>query len=233
MNHIDIIVFSLRHSSPFINLYLFYSLQPAYPYRPYRAILLTVDGIAARYFGQCSKFGAVLDMLTDRMGTSVLLVVLSHMYPSIWGIFAGLLVLDIVSHWYQMYATLVQGKTTHKGSDSSALLNFYYTFPYALLVCCCGNEFFIMSLYLMPHYPSAWLTNFAIINFPIFVFKQFMNVVQLWDSTQKLTAMDALEHNAKLAKKDQDVVAFTSSSPSGHGHSHGHGHSCGGHGHSH
>ncbi len=26
-----------------------------------------VDGVTARYFNQCSKFGAVLDMLTDRM----------------------------------------------------------------------------------------------------------------------------------------------------------------------
>lgn len=25
-----------------------------------------VDGVVARYFNQCSKFGAVLDMLTDR-----------------------------------------------------------------------------------------------------------------------------------------------------------------------
>lgn len=62
-----------------------------------------VDGVTARYFNQCSKFGAVLDMLTDRMSTAVLLVVLALLYPDMWGAFAFLIVLDIVSHWFQMY----------------------------------------------------------------------------------------------------------------------------------
>lgn len=62
-----------------------------------------VDGVTARYFNQCSKFGALLDMLTDRMSTAVLLIVLALLYPSMWGVFAFLIVLDIVSHWFQMY----------------------------------------------------------------------------------------------------------------------------------
>lgn len=50
-----------------------------------------------------SKLGALLDMLTDRMGTTALLVVLSHLYKHAWGFFVFLIVLDIVSHWLQMY----------------------------------------------------------------------------------------------------------------------------------
>jgi CDP-diacylglycerol--inositol 3-phosphatidyltransferase len=62
-----------------------------------------IDGITARAFNQCSRFGALLDMLTDRMSTAALLIVLSHLYANQWAFFTFLIVLDIVSHWFQMY----------------------------------------------------------------------------------------------------------------------------------
>jgi CDP-diacylglycerol--inositol 3-phosphatidyltransferase len=143
-----------------------------------------IDGVAARALGQVSSFGAMLDMLTDRMGTAVLSVVLSHLYPSMWGFFTFLIVLDTVSHWFQMYATATSGKKTHKGS-ANPLLNFYYTFPYALLVFCCLNELFFICAYLMAHYSHPLLNAAAAVSFPVFVAKQFMNVVQV--GTQTLT----------------------------------------------
>ncbi|CAL4214769.1 unnamed protein product, partial [Meganyctiphanes norvegica] len=39
------------------------------------------DGHAARLLNQSSKFGAMLDQLTDRCGTMCLLVTLGHFYP--------------------------------------------------------------------------------------------------------------------------------------------------------
>jgi len=39
-----------------------------------------VDGMAARHFKQCSDFGAVLDMVTDRCSTAGFLLILSHLY---------------------------------------------------------------------------------------------------------------------------------------------------------
>jgi len=150
-----------------------------------------VDGTVARYYGQASKFGAVLDMLTDRMSSLVLCVVLAQLYPAIWGFFAFIIVLDIVSHWFQMYSKLLVGSVTHKGSDNP-LLNFYYTFPYALLVFCVGNEFFLVTLYLLPFWMGRLVTVggltlsllhlVAYATFPIFVGKQFMHVVQLYDA---------------------------------------------------
>ena len=107
-----------------------------------------VDGIVARHFHQTSKFGALLDMLTDRLSTATLLIVLSHLYPHHWGLYAALITLDIVSHWCQMYSKLAQNIKTHKGSQNP-LLNFYYTFPYALLVFCVGNEACFIALYLL------------------------------------------------------------------------------------
>lgn len=62
-----------------------------------------LDGVAARKLGQTSSFGAVLDMITDRFCTAALLSVLSHVYPKQYLYFVYLMVLDIVSHWVQMY----------------------------------------------------------------------------------------------------------------------------------
>lgn len=158
-----------------------------------------VDGVAARHFNQSSKFGAVLDMLTDRMTTTCLLVVLSLLYRDIWGFFAFLIVLDITSHWIQMYTKLLQGATTHKGSQN-ALLNFYYTFPFALLIFCVFNEMFLVCLYIkatvfvgwmiMPVFGVPLVDCCQYFAFPFFVFKQLMNVVQLWDSVAGLLEYD-------------------------------------------
>lgn len=135
------------------------------------------------------------------MSTAVLLVVLALQYPSMWALFAFLIVLDIVSHWFQMYCKLAQNKTTHKGS-ANPLLNFYYTFPYALLVHCVGNEAFFIALYLLS-FPSPYtdlIKTIAHISFPIFFMKQFMNVVQLVDAATEIADMDIKAAQAQQKK---------------------------------
>ncbi|KAE9448606.1 hypothetical protein C3L33_19500, partial [Rhododendron williamsianum] len=65
-----------------------------------------LDGWFARKFNQVSTFGAVLDMVTDRISTACLLVILSQVYrPGL--VFLSLLALDIGSHWFQMYSFLL------------------------------------------------------------------------------------------------------------------------------
>jgi len=61
-----------------------------------------VDGYAARFMGQSSKFGAVLDMVTDRTSTAGLTTLLAVLYPKESLFFALLMVLDIFSHWYHV-----------------------------------------------------------------------------------------------------------------------------------
>jgi CDP-diacylglycerol--inositol 3-phosphatidyltransferase len=94
-------------------------------------LLDALDGYAARYFEQSTRFGAVLDMVTDRCTTSCLLVFLSIAFPR-WAIlFQGLISIDLSSHYMHMYATLVMGgaDTSHKKVDKSRswILNQYYT----------------------------------------------------------------------------------------------------------
>lgn len=61
-----------------------------------------VDGYVARAFNQCSRFGGVLDMVTDRVSTCGLLVIVSHLYPAYTFAFNMLIVLDITSHWFHV-----------------------------------------------------------------------------------------------------------------------------------
>ncbi|KAJ1954906.1 phosphatidylinositol synthase 1 (CDP-alcohol phosphatidyltransferase1), partial [Linderina pennispora] len=77
-------------------------------------LLDAADGYYARKLHQCSKFGEVLDMVTDRCTTTVLLTYLAQLYPKCALIFCLLISLDISSHYMQMYSQLITGKTNHK-----------------------------------------------------------------------------------------------------------------------
>lgn len=94
-------------------------------------LLDALDGIAARRFEQSTKFGAVLDMVTDRCTTACLLVFLASAFPR-WSIFfQGLISLDLASHYMHMYATLSMGGSgqSHKKIDESRswALKMYYS----------------------------------------------------------------------------------------------------------
>lgn len=94
-------------------------------------LLDAFDGFAARAFEQSTRFGAVLDMVTDRCTTSCLLVFLALAFPRWAVVFQGLIALDFSSHYIHMYATLVVGgaESSHKNIDKSQswLLNLYYS----------------------------------------------------------------------------------------------------------
>ncbi|RYP74495.1 hypothetical protein DL771_002969 [Monosporascus sp. 5C6A] len=116
-------------------------------------LLDALDGYAARYFEQSTRFGAVLDMVTDRCTTSCLLVFLSSAFPRWAIVFQGLISIDFASHYMHMYATLAMGgsETSHKNVDKSRswLLNLYYTNKAVLFTCCALNEVFFIGLYLL------------------------------------------------------------------------------------
>jgi CDP-diacylglycerol--inositol 3-phosphatidyltransferase len=116
-------------------------------------LLDALDGYAARACEQSTKFGAVLDMVTDRCTTSCLLVFLSSAFPRFAILFQGLISLDFASHYIHMYATLVTGgvNSSHKNVDKSQswLLNIYYTNKNVLFIFCLFNELFFIALYLL------------------------------------------------------------------------------------
>ncbi|KZT60393.1 hypothetical protein CALCODRAFT_429280 [Calocera cornea HHB12733] len=123
-------------------------------------LLDAFDGMAARALNQSTKFGAVLDMVTDRCTTACLLCFLSSAYPSFATVFQFLITLDFSSHYMHMYSSLATGSKSHKlvASDVSHILYMYYTNQVVLFIFCAGNELFFVALYLM-HFDHTPVLN--------------------------------------------------------------------------
>lgn len=114
------------------------------------------DGHAARALNQSTKFGAMLDMLTDRCATMCLLATLCTFYPSWMFFFQLSMTIDISCHWIHLHTSLVQGSASHKFVDASGnpIMRLYYTSRPVLFAMCAGNELFYASLYLL-HFTSG------------------------------------------------------------------------------
>ena len=122
---------------------------------------LPQDGRFARKFNQCSTFGAVLDMVTDRLSTAGLCCVLCvlsalALSPTASLFFLAALCLDIGAHWAQMYASLLVRADSHKdvAECGSILLRVYYTRRIFMGALCVGAEVFYLALYLHMYPPS-------------------------------------------------------------------------------
>jgi CDP-diacylglycerol--inositol 3-phosphatidyltransferase len=153
-----------------------------------------VDGWCARKFNQVSTFGAVLDMVTDRISTACLLVTLSQVYrPGL--VFLSLLALDIGSHWLQMYSTFLSGKASHKDVKDSSnwLFRAYYGNRMFMAYCCVACEVLYIILFLLAENqtenlkdvltsslsqisPLSFLVSLSLLGWAI---KQTINVIQM------------------------------------------------------
>lgn len=171
-------------------------------------LLDALDGHAARHFKQTSRFGAVLDMVTDRCTTSSLICFLCVLYPSYVFVFQLLVSLDLASHYMHMYATLQTGGTSHKSIDkeSNWLLRLYYTNRLVLFTMCFFNELFYVALYLAYFplydvqvfgYSYSIFAILALIISPFYLFKQSTNVIQLVRASVMLAELDVADLKVK------------------------------------
>ncbi|KAJ1666096.1 phosphatidylinositol synthase 1 (CDP-alcohol phosphatidyltransferase1) [Coemansia sp. RSA 1813] len=186
--------FSMYYKCP-TTMFLSYALSE---------LLDAADGHYARKLGQCSKFGEVLDMVTDRCTTTILLTYLAELYNSrpLALVFNFITVLDISSHYMQMYSQLITGKTNHKQMDSNAhwVLKAYYTDRRVLFAFCFGNEAFFLLLYINKFLSSTSLyfsIALTVLAFPLFFIKNLINVIQLYESAKDLAKLDAATINEK------------------------------------
>jgi len=171
-------------------------------------LLDAFDGYAARTLNQASKYGAVLDMLTDRCATSCLIMGLVNFYPKWLLAFQFVVALDITSHWAQMYSSMLKGKVSHKstGETANPLLKLYYTSRTVLFIMCAGNEIFFAMLYLLAFGTGPLLTIFgtqiglwkicAWICFPISAVKNLLSISQMVGAFEVIAAVD-IEERAK------------------------------------
>ncbi|KAM3863995.1 CDP-diacylglycerol--inositol 3-phosphatidyltransferase [Diretmus argenteus] len=172
----------------------------------FSALLDAFDGHAARALNQSTKFGAMLDMLTDRCATMCLLVNLALLYPSYTFLFQLSMCLDIASHWLHLHSTMMKGSASHKTIDLSGnpILRIYYTSKPVLFVMCMGNELFFCLLYILYHMeePAAWLYWLQAVCAIICLLKSGISLLHLVTASKNMAAFDAAEHQ-KAATKSQ------------------------------
>lgn len=152
------------------------------------------DGMAARHFKQCSNFGAVLDMVCDRASNGVLLAICGHLYPQFSWLFYGDIILDLVSHWYQMYSALSSGKHHKQIKNKFALLDIYYYNKLVLGGLVAGNEVFLLSCYLLAFSDQLGMTGavyyfffvLMVLGGLLFAVKKLMSVLQLIGSAMTI-----------------------------------------------
>ncbi|CAM1320752.1 CDIPT (predicted) [Pycnogonum litorale] len=165
------------------------------------------DGHAARYFNQSTKFGAMLDQITDRCGTMCLCATLCYLYPKFMFLFQMSMVLDISSHWIHLQTELMRGKTSHKLVDLSEnpVMRIYYTSRVVLFTMCAGNEIFYLTTYLVyftsgPIIPLLGVGLFkllVVVSAPIALVKSLISVLQLVVACQNLVGIDAADREKK------------------------------------
>ena len=132
-----------------------------------------IDGPVARAMNQTTKFGAVMDMVTDRCSTALLLA-LTQKYEYMF--------LDLSAHWVHMAASMINDK--HHKEDTT--LSWYYYKPVLFTVCLC-SEAYLCTEYLKPFVTLyTFPTN---ILYSIFLLKQGISLLHLGKGVQILTSI--------------------------------------------
>ncbi|XP_035471870.1 CDP-diacylglycerol--inositol 3-phosphatidyltransferase [Scophthalmus maximus] len=169
------------------------------------ALLDAFDGHAARALNQSTRFGAMMDMLTDRCATMCLLVNLSLLYPTYTFLFQLSMCLDIASHWLHLHSSTITGSASHKSIDLSGnpVLRIYYTSKPVLFVMCAGNELFFCLLYVLHHIsePAAWLYWLLGLCGTICLLKSVISLIHLVTASQNMAALDAAERAAAAKRQ--------------------------------
>lgn len=178
-----------------------------------------LDGTAARYWNQGTKFGAILDQLTDRAASMCLLMVLGQLYPKYMLVFQLSCTLDIVGHWIHIWSTMMTGAESHKSVDLSTnpVLRIYYNSRPVLFFMCAGNELFYSMLYLTYFTPGPeWFGVlfgyglwqwFAVISLPIAAVKSLISAVHLYAACVNVAAIDAAERQSNTESEVSAIDA--------------------------
>ena len=165
-----------------------------------------VDGWFARKLNQSSKFGGLLDMLTDRVSTCGLLILLSSVLPDRVLLFCGAAILDIWSHWLHMMSAKGHHKdaqvTTNTtqgfiGFLQSVVDNYYAIYP-LFGYCCVTAELYWVLTFAQRFYSHDY---FALMETPLMngcLLKNIINVAQLLIAGYRVAESDVSEIKANV-----------------------------------
>ena len=121
-------------------------------------------------------------------------------------LFTMLIILDISSHWCQMYFTASfkqHHKSTEGNLNSFALVRWYYSYYYFFGYCCVGTEFTYVAIYILARlnalnqYETIRIgcEYFLMIAIPACITKQIVNVSQLCSACHAVAMHDAAQKN--------------------------------------
>ena len=181
------------------------------------------DGLIARKLNQTSEFGSLLDMITDRCSTMGLLFVLSSSkyysnkdyefrYPIYKLTFLSLTLLDISSHWCQMYSTSASNTNGnhHKSAEGNKgrhfLVRWFYQYYYFFGYLCVGAEFTYIISYMLAYLDDNGSDSKSIDSHTIAIYvlylclpgcilKQAVNIMQLCSACYAVAYNDATNKN--------------------------------------
>ncbi|CAK1541540.1 unnamed protein product [Leptosia nina] len=175
------------------------------------ALLDAIDGHAARYFNQSTRFGGMLDQLTDRAGTAALMMTLATFYTQYTFWFQISMIIDICCHWLYLHTTILQGKTSHKFIDMSEnpIMHMYYTNKTVLFLMCAGNEAFYASLYISHFYSGFKILGvgifplIAVLSAPVAIVKTLISVLHGIVASMNLATIDNNEREAMKIQQNK------------------------------
>ena len=116
-----------------------------------------IDGKLARAFNQSSRFGAALDMVSDRTSCATIYCLLMQAYYEneySW-LFLICLILDFGSHFLQFCTAALVKSESHKNESSNFIVQFYYTNIWFFYITVCSAEFASGALILQKR-SEAW-----------------------------------------------------------------------------
>lgn len=112
-------------------------------------ILDAFDGYFARLLSQETKFGAMLDMITDRCSTVIIIILAITLNKNYISPMILLLIGDISGHWLYMISSILSGKSSHKNTEKNMwpILKLYYSNKPLLFTLHACNEVLWLILY--------------------------------------------------------------------------------------
>ncbi|KAF7699525.1 CDP-diacylglycerol--inositol 3-phosphatidyltransferase [Cucumispora dikerogammari] len=127
------------------------------------------DGYAARHFNQTTVFGAVLDMLIDRLLNIIIFTKIQKKLKKCnFNFILLLFCLDFLSNMLNFCGSLASGKS-HK-IITNPILAIYYD-RNTLIAICSTTEIGFVLMYLMPNMVYLWILPYLV--------KSFFHLVQL------------------------------------------------------
>ncbi|CAH3110180.1 unnamed protein product, partial [Pocillopora meandrina] len=124
-------------------------------------ILDVADGVSARYFDQCSKFGELLDVLLDRCGRIGMMMALCTFYPQHLFLLQLLVCLEVTGSFANLYRCAlithsvdVSAKTR---SQDPWLVRIFFKEPITTLVIV-GQDVCVAMLYLLHFSPGPMVS---------------------------------------------------------------------------